>query len=61
MDTLMQKIQRNSDLSDRQSLIIEHMKLMDIYLSSLEKRIPDNKIETKTFFIFKSLNSVVNW
>tara|TARA_R110002111_G_scaffold92694_1_gene144029 strand:- start:184 stop:648 length:465 start_codon:yes stop_codon:yes gene_type:complete len=39
MDTLMQKIQRNSDLSDRQSLIIEHMKLMDIYLSSLEKRI----------------------
>lgn len=39
MDTLMQKIQRNSDLSYRQSLIIEHMKLMDIYLSSLEKRI----------------------
>jgi hypothetical protein len=39
MDTLMQKIQRNSDLSGRQGLIIEHMKLMDIYLSSLEKRI----------------------
>ena len=39
MDTLMQKIQRNSDLSGRQGLIIEHMKLMDIYLSSLEERI----------------------
>ena len=39
MDTLMQKIQRSNDLSGRQSLIIEHMKLMNIYLSSLEKRI----------------------
>jgi len=39
MDTLMQKIQRNSDMSGRQSLIIEHMQLMDIYLSSLEERI----------------------
>ena len=39
MDALMLRIKRDDKLSERQNLIVEHMKLMDIYLSSVEKRI----------------------
>ena len=39
MDALMQRIQRVNEVSERQTLIVEHMKMMDIYLLSIEKRI----------------------
>jgi hypothetical protein len=39
MDALMQRIQRLNEVSERQTLIVEHMKMMDIYLRSIEKRI----------------------
>lgn len=39
MDALMQRIQRVNEFSERQTLIVEHMKMMDIYLLSIEKRI----------------------
>lgn len=39
MDALMQRIQRINDVSERQTLIVEHMKMMDTYLTSIEKRI----------------------
>ena len=39
MDALRQRIQRINDVSERQTLIVEHMKMMDTYLTSIEKRI----------------------
>jgi hypothetical protein len=39
MDALMQRIQRINDVSDRQTLIVEHMKMMEIYLTNIEKRL----------------------
>jgi hypothetical protein len=39
MDALMQRIQRVNEVSEKQTLIVEHMKMMDIYVSNIEKRI----------------------
>ena len=39
MDALMQRIQRVNEVSERQTLIVEHMKMMDIYLLNIKKRI----------------------
>lgn len=39
MDALMLRIQRVSDIDEKQGLIIQHMKHMDVYLSNLEARI----------------------
>ncbi|WP_250207601.1 hypothetical protein [Alteromonas oceanisediminis] len=39
MDALMQRIQRINDVSERQTLIVEHMKMMEIYLTNIEKRL----------------------
>ena len=42
MDALMQRIQRINDVSDRQTLIVEHMKMMEIYLTELQDSIYAN-------------------
>jgi hypothetical protein len=39
MDALMLRIQRVSDIDEKQGLIMQHMKHMDVYLSNLETRI----------------------
>jgi hypothetical protein len=43
MNVLMQKIQRHSKLQERQNLILEHMKLMGVYVTNLENRISVEK------------------
>jgi hypothetical protein len=39
MDALMLRIQRVSDIDEKQGLIMQHMKHMDVYLSNLETQI----------------------
>ena len=50
MDALMQRIQRINDVSDRQTLIVEHMKMMEIYLTNIEKRLQsETDLQHKTY------------
>ena len=42
MDALMQRIQRINDVSDRQTLIVEHMKMMEIYLKNIMRMAKEN-------------------
>ena len=52
MDALRQRIQRINDVSERQTLIVEHMKMMDTYLTSIEKRI-QSKSNTEQKILLK--------
>lgn len=59
MNVLMQKIQRHSKVQERQNLILEHMKLMGVYVTNLENRISVEKdAEQKSMLQLKYRNAL---